>query len=126
MTKKGEPMYDRQMENLARVCLIIGDEFTKIADAIKGISAIAAAKSIGFGTGSQYEEKISTLADLQQEFCEAVAMYELIELAQEPEDIPPPKKIPRPAKYLGPVNKANYTANRPPRRARSSCYIMKR
>lgn len=35
-------------------------------------------------------------------------------------------EIPRPPKRLGPVNKANYQANRPTRRARSSCRIIKR
>ena len=50
------------------------------------------------------------------------------ELAKMVEDLPPitKKKIPRPPKSIGPVNKANYTANRPPRNARSNCRIIRR
>lgn len=36
------------------------------------------------------------------------------------------EEIPRPPKRIGPVNKVNYTYNRPQRRARSSCYIKKK
>lgn len=39
---------------------------------------------------------------------------------------PPRPEIPRPPKCLGPVNKANHTASRPPKRARSSCYKRRR
>lgn len=38
----------------------------------------------------------------------------------------PKRELPRPPRYLGPVNKANYTANRPHRRARSNCYTRRR
>ena len=36
------------------------------------------------------------------------------------------RKIQRPPKRLGPVNKQNHRANKPPRRARSSCRVIKR
>ena len=36
------------------------------------------------------------------------------------------RKLPRPPRRLGPVNRTNYQANRPPRVARSSCRIIKR
>lgn len=32
------------------------------------------------------------------------------------------EQLPRPPRRLGPINKTNYTARNPPRRARSSCY----
>ncbi len=48
------------------------------------------------------------------------------EIAEEMADIPPPRKLPRPPKRTGPVNKANYTANRPPRVARSTCRKIRR
>lgn len=49
-------------------------------------------------------------------------------LLEEISDLPytPKRKLPRPPRYLGPVNKANYTANRPMRRARSNCYTRRR
>ena len=50
---------------------------------------------------------------------------ELAALAVDPVDIAPTRKLPRPPKSMAPVNKANYTANRPARRARSSCYIRR-
>ena len=42
------------------------------------------------------------------------------------QEVIPKRELPRPPRYLGPVNKANYTANRPMRRARSNCYARRR
>lgn len=50
----------------------------------------------------------------------------IVEEADEEMPLLPERKIQRPPKRLGPVNKPNYRANRPPRRARSSCRVIKR
>lgn len=64
------------------------------------------------------------IAELLQAMDFMEAQAQMMELTEPIDDIPlqPHPKIPRPPKYLGPVNKANYTASRPPRQARSSCY----
>lgn len=52
--------------------------------------------------------------------------YDLLaDYGADPADIDK-EEIPRPPKRIEPVNKANYTYNRPQRRARSSCHTIKR
>lgn len=114
------------LEKIGRVCLIVGDEFTRLSDALKAVSDAMEAKAAGIepGTETRGDDKHNPIADLQKRLEEMYALYamgEFADLAEEPADIPPPRKIPRPPKRTGPVNKANYTANRPPRVARSSC-----
>ena len=69
------------------------------------------------------EELRAAFAALQEaarRITEAIA--EAVTQAVEPQR----PEIPRPPKYLGPVNKANHTASRPPKRARSNCYKCRR
>lgn len=72
----------------------------------------------------QMAEIMERLADLNEQW--AKSEFSMAELGCDPVDTPMTQKAPRPPKCLGPVNKANYTANRPPRVARSSCRTSKR
>jgi hypothetical protein len=67
----------------------------------------------------EYCDPFARLLEAMREIEKQVLMEEL---AVDPADLELPRKTPRPPKRLGPVNKANFTASRPPRRARSSCY----
>ena len=67
----------------------------------------------------EYCDPIAKLLEAMEEVREQVLLEEL---AIDPADIEMPRKMPRPPKKLGPINKENYTARRPPRQARSSCY----
>lgn len=123
-------MTDQQIEKLKSACVIIGEGLYRAVEAL-GYAADAfvreaEAKALGIDLGRTLDdEKDDSYAELARHFDEIRAMQELTDYAEEAELIPPPKKIPRPAKYIGPVNKANYTANRPPRRARSNCGAIK-
>ncbi len=68
------------------------------------------------------DEKCDPFATLLEAMREIEKQALMEELAIEPADLEAPRKVPRPPKRLGPVNKANHTASRPPKRARSSCY----
>lgn len=96
------------MDDHTKDCVIISGYFETVAEANKYLYAALA----------DYEE---TRADFE----EMKTMYDLADMVEEPADIEIPRKIPRPPKRLTPVNKANYAANRPPKRARSSCYIRR-
>ena len=124
-------MDEQSMEKLGSVCLIIGDEFTRLADALKAFNDALVAKAVGVDPDAEkwvevkcdpIEELRRLLGDMDKE----KAMAELAELAEDPAAILPPRIIPRPPKRTGPVNRSNYTANRPPRVARSSCRSVKR
>ena len=127
-------MTDSQLERLKDACVIAGEGLQRAAEAFKAafasFEAVAAAKALGvdlsrrdeYEKNREYEELLRRINELGT----PCNLDDLAAMAVEFKDIPPPKKIPRPAKYLGPVNKANYTANRPPRVARSSCRVIKR
>lgn len=124
-------MDEDSMARLGRVCLIISDEFTKVADAVKAFNDALAAKAAGIEPEAENwdDDKCDPMAELLSRFEELRAQYltdEMAEIAEDPAIIPPPRKTPRPPKCTGPVNKANYTARRPPRVARSSCRTIKR
>ena len=114
--------------------MIVGDEFTRLSDALKAVNdalvaeAVAGAKQAA-ETMADICDPIEDLRKRIEEMHKTYAMGEfedLAELAEEPADITPPRKLPRPPKRTGPVNRSNFTANRPPRVARSSCRIIKR
>ncbi len=124
-------MDDLQIERLKSAIVVMGEGLQRSAEALADAAAAfargAEAKALGADLDHIWDEKQDDYcAELARHFDEIRAMLELADYAEEAEPIPPPKKIPRPAKYIGPVNKANYTARRPPRVARSSCRSSKR
>lgn len=119
-------MDDLQLERLKSVCVIIAEGFQRAAEAFRAAAAafeaeaVAEALSVDFGyKADEYEELLRRIGELG-------TVVTLDNLEEAPEDIPQHRKMPRPPKRTGPVNKANYTANRPPRVARSSCRTIKR
>lgn len=124
-------MTDQQWERLKDACVIMGESLdTTLQAARAAIDALAETIS-DFATDPVLEEKerdpFEALMRALDEVGGAIDRERLQEFAQMAEDMPPVvrKKIPRPPKRLGPANKANYTANRPPRRARSNCRFIK-
>lgn len=118
------------MDDRLRIAVLIIAKATKdigayIKAAVDSIAAncVIVASEQEADKNRYYEDLIRALNEFGGNISER--MQELAEMA---EDLPPitKKKIPRPPKSIGPVNKANYTANRPPRNARSSCRIIKR
>ncbi len=120
-----QPAIESALKNVGRVCLIVGDEFTRLSDALKAFTDSLVEKAVGI---KQEEEHypIVTVRQILDEMYALYAMGEFADQANEPADIPQPRKVTRPPKRTGPVSKANYTANRPPRVARSSCRTIKR
>lgn len=119
-------MNDEQMEELARACVIIGENLSR------AFEAFAAAISL-------FADNITDIVDDVADHYGCNDMQELLQLLEKTKEqyiddfaddlsvITPIKtKLPRPPKRIGPVNKANYIANRPPRVARSSCRTIKR
>lgn len=128
-------MDDLQMEKLKSACVIAGESIARAAEAFiaaaEAFEAAEIAKALRVGLSRIYEdEKHREFAELMRRIGElggdidAEVLQELAEIAEEIP--PPPKKTPRPPRRIGPVNKANYTANRPPRVARSHLRCMKR
>lgn len=127
--------FDEQpLKNMGVVLIIVGDEFTRLTDALKAVNdALVAEAVVGAKRAAETMADIcDPIADLRKRIEEMHKTYamgefeDLAELAEEPADIPPPRKLPRPPKKTKPVNKANYTANRPPRVARSRCRTIRR
>ena len=128
-------------EELSRTVIIIGTNLQQVTKAAAAVARVIAAITIDAATSCAAREKERELyrqllaeTDARDPLAELLqaadgmatqdllaAMEELAELAL---DMPLyfRQKTPRPPKCLGPVNKANHTASRPPRRARSSCY----
>ena len=120
-------MDDLQMEKVRTACVIMGCALAEAMEAVMWIAAAFAAvedKSMGIQTDGEGER--DPVEELLRNIEEMRTMYDLADMAEEPADIPPPRKIPRPPKRTGPVNKMNFSANRPPRNARSSCRVVKR
>lgn len=122
-------MDDLQLEKLTSACVIICESLGEATEsAKKAISALAASvydldiKRV-YLFGEFPRDPFEDLARAMNGMSGAIDTELLQEMAELAEDMPPiiHKKIQRPPKRLGPVNKVNYAANRPPRRARSSC-----
>ena len=119
-------MTEQQAEKLCSACVVIGDAVTAATQITKDMTAALNAlmeKNMGLGTEAAREEERPT--DDLEEFLRAFEEWATSTLAYygtDPAEIIVVKKTPRPPKRTGPVNKANYSANRPARRARSSCY----
>lgn len=120
-------MIESKLEKLAHACAIIsGYAAEGILEAMEQLTAAFAAyeaKVTGISTDISWDDTRDPLEELRRLAEGMKEMDSLLSaMAEEPADIETPRKVPRPPKRLGPVNKANYTTNRPPRRARSSCY----
>lgn len=125
-------------EELNRALVIIADSAQQIAKAAASVAhaiAVATMECINHAAATEKEmelyRELQAGADIQDPFAELLQAMEqarLAQLAELVEDITPlqPPQIPRPPKRLGPVNKPNHTASRPPKRARSSCYKRNR
>lgn len=124
---------DNRLKRSAIDCIvIIANACTSACEALKSaIDALAAAAICAVPDRTSedkmqdpYEAMMRALKEIGGNIDSEIMQ----ELAKTAEDLPPitQKKIPRPPKSIGPVNKANYTANRPLRNARSSCRIIKR
>lgn len=129
-------MTDSQMERLKDACIIIGESLQGAAEALRSIAAafeaerVAKAMDVDLGRiwKDVEQDAMDALMRKMNEIGGGIDTELLQEIAEFAEDMPPiiRKKIPRPPKRLGPINKANYSANRPARRARSNCRTMKR
>lgn len=112
------------LQRIARAAKSVGIAITAAAAGVGAYRAAIEKETEFYRTLQAEATNRDPIAELLQavDFMEAQA--QITELAELIDDIPllPPPKILRPPKYLGPVNKANHTASRPPRRARSSCY----
>lgn len=119
-------MDDLQIEELKRACVVIGEAIDRAAEMIRvvidGMVAAAAEVAEAYKQEDDYRNR---LEDLKRAIDNMDATDWLAPIANDPVDIPPPKKILRPPKRLGPVNKVNYAANRPLRMARSNCRSIK-
>lgn len=126
------------LEELTGTVVIIGDNLRNVAKAAAALARAIAMATIEVGaicaafekeelyrTLPAETDKLDPITELLQNLAAMETLDPMTELMGELADdilLLPPPKIPRPPKYLGPVNKANHTASRPPRRARSSCY----
>ncbi len=124
-------MIDLLWERCQDACVIIGcavsESLAATREMLDGLAAaFAAVDAKAMGIQTDGEDERDPIEEQLHDFEEKKTMYDLADLAEEPVDIPPPRKIPRPPKRTGPVNKSNYTTNRPPRVARSSCRTIKR
>lgn len=119
-------MDDLQIEELKRACVLIGETIDRVAETLReAIDGMVEAASRVAEAAEQDRDSRNLLEDLQRAIDEFKAADLFQQIGDNSEDIPPPKKIPRPPKRLGPVNKANYAANRPQRMARSNCRNIK-
>lgn len=129
-------MDDLHLKQISRAFVITGNELQRAAEALgataAAFAACEAAKAMGVDLGCKWKDgERDALDALRRVMNEAGGdidkerLQELAEFVEDPEDIPPPRKIPRPPKRIGSVNKTNFAASRPPRRARSSCRIIK-
>lgn len=128
-------MDDLHLEQISRACVIMGNGLQGAVDALRSVAvafeAEQVAKAMGVALGSVCEcvdrNPFEDIIRAMNEIGSVETMEQLTALLEQAEDMPPiiHKKIPRPPKSLEPINKAKYAANRPPRRARSSCRIIK-
>ena len=118
-------MDNEQLEKLSHACVVIG---SCLAESAKSVAELAAflednlSDQLDDVDYYHAQDSIDTLIQAIEKIREVEC---LADYADDIADIDM-EEIPRPPKRIGPVNKANYTYNRPQRRARSSCRIIKR
>lgn len=114
-----KPKIEAIARNLALVAESAAITTRRLREALAAYEEAAIREAIG---QIEEDEKLDPFARLLQAMAEIDKQCLMEELAEEPADLETPRNIPRPPKQLGPVNKINHTASRPPRHARSSCY----
>ena len=116
------PRLETIARNLVKLAESLAGPTKQLREAAEAIEEAAIKAAI---LQIEEDEKVDPMAELLRAMREIQEQLLMEELAVDPADLEVPRKMPRPPKRLGPVNKANYTASRPPRRARSSCYIRR-
>lgn len=115
-----------KLEAIARNLVMVGESMAiatrQLREALVAYEEAAIREAIGRIEEDEKCDPFATLLEAMEAMREQVLMEEF---AEDRAYLEAPRKVPRPPKRLGPVNKANYTASRPPRRARSSCYIRR-
>ena len=119
-------MDDQKIEAIARSVVIVGEAAVQAArrlrEALVDFEEAALREAIAEIEEDEKLDPFAALLQAMEEIRERCLLDELAAFAEDPADLETPRKVPRPPKRLGPVNKANFTASRPPKRARSSCY----
>jgi len=110
---------DEQMEQLRQACVIVGESIAK------AVAIVALNLSDMMDYVADHHE-IDSIDALRYAIERMNAADDMGDLADDLDDIIPAPKLPRPPKRIGPVNKANYTHNKPQRRARSNCRSVRR
>ena len=119
-------MNEEQWEELTRACVIVGEHMAKAAEAAARVCAMVAANLSDMMEDVCDHYEVDSMAELLQAIERIKASADMGDLADDLDEIIPVKKLPRPPKRIGPVNKVNYTHNRPQRLARSCCRINRR
>ena len=114
-------MNEEQYEELRRACVIIGECCTKAVKAVAAEMAIVSANLSDIVDDVMDHYDVDNRDEFLQAIERMIASADMGDLAEDLDDITPTEKLPRPPKRIGPVNKSNYSHNRPQRRARSSC-----
>ena len=117
-----KPKIEAIARNLVMVAESAAMATRRLREALAAYEEAAIREALG---QIEEDEKLDPFAELlaaMEEVRERRLLDELEAFVEDPADLELPRKTPRPPKRLGPVNKANFTASRPPKRARSSCY----
>ena len=119
-------MNAEQWEELNSACVIVGESLAKAAEAAARAMAIVALNLSDILADVYDYYEVDPRAELLEAIERIKASADLVDYADELDDIIPAKKLPRPPKRIDPINKANYSHNRPQRQARSSCRVYRR
>lgn len=118
-------MNEEQMEALGRACMIIGESLSRAFDEIAAAIALFADNITDIVDDVMVYYEVDSVDEFQRAIERIKESANLADYAEEIADIDR-EEIPRPPKKIGPVNKVNYTYNRPQRRARSNCHSVRR
>ena len=119
-------MNDEQREALGRACVILGESISRAFEAATAIIALFAENITDIVDDVVDHYGVNDKDELLQLLEKTKEQY-LADFADDLSEIAPIKpKLPRPPKRIRSVNKVNYTYNRPQRRARSNCHVIKR
>lgn len=126
-TERVNTMDEPKIETIARNLVIVAESMAIATRRLReNLEAFEETKLREAIAQIEEYEILDPFARLLEAMSEIRKQVLLEEFAVELEDIEAPKKTPRPPKRIGPVNKANYTANRPRRVARSCLCNMRR